>query len=300
MPRTRPASLIPILLLVAGCRSPYLLTVEDCVGRVGDDVRLIGKLEYRGLAVFNKGLDDRDLSFHLDGRRVETDETNGEGYAKAEHEFDRPGVHRLVVAYDKNGDRKAETAATVFVWRERDPILVVDVDGTLARTQKRYLISTSSPDRSPALEAAPEVLVALSEHFQIVYLTARPREMISKTHQWLQRNGFPVGPVWTWDVDRDPWSRADYKEHRIDDLQDEFDCVTIGIGDQKSDHEAYQERKLFTILLDSDERPRHIRRGVMLPDWTAVRELFARNPQLYDADLSYKCEVELPFHAGGD
>jgi hypothetical protein len=300
---SRPATagfLCLALAVSAGCRSPYLLTVEDCVGRVGEEVRLIGKLEYRGLAVFNKGLDDRNLSFFLDGRRVDTDDTNHEGYAKAEYEFHRPGAHRLVVAYDADGERKAETAATVFVWQRHDPILIVDVDGTLARTRKRYLLSFSSPDRSPAMEAAPDVLLALAERFQIVYLSARPREMIPKTHHWLQRNGFPIGPVWTWDVDRDPWSREDYKEDRIDDLQDDFDCVTIGIGDQESDHEAYRKRKLFTILLDSDEPPQHIRRGVMLPDWSAVRDLFARNPKLYDADLSYKCEVELPFHAGGD
>jgi hypothetical protein len=254
----------------------------------------VGKLELRGVAVFNRGLEDRDLTFYLDGRRLDRDDSNDDGYARVKHRFGEPGAHRLVVAYEDETDRKCESWATVFVWQKTDRILVVDIDDTLARTRKRYLFSRSSPDLSEPMDDAAEVLNELSRAFRIVYLTARPREWVPKTREWLHRNAFPLGPVLTWDVDKDPWSQEDYKEDRIDDLQDDFDCVTIGIGDRESDHAAYRERKLFTILLVPGKPPRAVKRGVRLPDWPAVRDLFARNPHLYERDEVSKTPVILP------
>ncbi len=286
--------LAPILGLVGGCHPTYLLTVEDHVCHAGEEVNLVGKLEYRGFKILNKGAEDYDLWFYVDGRRLEAEDTNDEGYAKIEVDFDEPGMHQLVVALEEEGQRYVEATATVFVWRESDPILVVDIDHTVAQTQTRYLISFSGPDNSPVMPGAAEVLHTLSRSFRIVYLTGRPREMIPKTHDWLAHNGFPAGPLLTWDVDVDPWSRAEYKENRIDDLQDEFEHITIGIGDRETDHEAYRERELFSIMLMPHRPPRTLQSGVAVPDWAAIRELFARNPSLFNPNLPHDADMALP------
>ena len=60
-----------LAVCLAGCGSPYLLTVEDRVCRIGEKTRLVGKLQYRGVGMFNKGVDDRDLTFYIDGRRLD-------------------------------------------------------------------------------------------------------------------------------------------------------------------------------------------------------------------------------------
>ena len=286
---------LAVAAVSAGGCSPYVLTVEDRLCPVGEDIKLIGKLEIRGVGVWNKGLDDRELSFYIDDRLVDRDDTNDDGYADVKRRFRRAGTHRLTVVYadPDTGARKATGAARVFVWDEQDPILIVDIDGTISRANPAGLFN-AGPDRSTPMPRAPGTLRRLADRFRVVYLTARPRDLLDKTRDWLRHSGFPGGPVLTWDVDRYEWSQADYKKDRIDDIQDDFECVTIGVGNTPKDHDAYRKRKLFTILIAPDDRPQTTERGVRLPDWAAVGALFERNPGLYDPELSYKIRVELP------
>lgn len=277
----------------AGCHSSRFLTVEDHVCRAGDDVTLIGKLEYRGVYIFNRGTDDKHLHFFLDGRPIGNDETNEEGYARVNCDFHEPGVHRLVVAHGRDGVWDAEDAAAVFVWQKHEPILVVDVDYTVADTRVRDLLSLFGTEESEPMTDSPEVLGELARSFHVVYLTARPRELIPKTREWMNRHGYPAGPLLTWDMDRHPWSQGEYKRERIDDLQDHFEAVNIGIGDRSHDREAYWKRNLFPIMLEPDS-PVSVDDAVYLPDWSAIRELFARNPQLFSPKLRRDEPVSLP------
>ncbi|HUU85434.1 MAG TPA: hypothetical protein VM243_18195, partial [Phycisphaerae bacterium] len=168
-----------------------------------------------------------------------------------------------------------------------------DIDQTVSDTKKRYLLG-DGVDRSKPLPGAVQVLGELADRFHVVYLTARPREMAVKTLRWLNDQGFPRGPVLCWDIDEYEFSATEYKKDRLDDLEDRLDHVNLGVGNAESDHTAYRKRKLFTILVDPHEPPARIERGVRLPDWAAVRRLFATNPHLYDRDLSYKTVVRWP------
>jgi hypothetical protein len=283
-----------ILVLPSGCASRYLLTVEDRVCRAGGTVDLVATLELRGVSILNEELEHRRLSFFLDGRLLGTADTDDDGYAAVSHTFAEPGLHRLVVAYERDGRHRAEAPAGVFVWREAAPILIVDVDGTVEQTRKRYLILASSADRSPPEDGAAEVLGRLARSFRIAYLTGRPREFIPKTCDWLGRNGLPPGPVLTWDLHKDPWSRSAFKEHRIDDLQADFTAVVVGVGDRETDHQAYRDRGLFSIILDRRNPPRRIEGGVRLPDWSAIGELFDRNPDLCGRNAPRTIDVVMP------
>ncbi len=287
---------LPFLLAAmcgTSCASPYLVTVEDVACPAGDKVRLLGKLEYRGLFVLNKGLEDRDLQFVLNGQPIGDDDTNDEGYASIKHRVHGAGVHRLEVRYTDDQGRSHSAEASVFAWDQDRPVLVVDIDGTVSETKKRYLLGNGM-DRSKPVDGAAELLGELAKRFHVVYLTARPREMAVKTRSWLRAHKFPAGPLLTWDIDKYEFSATEYKKDRLDDLKDRFDHVTVGIGDADSDHDAYRRRKLLTILIDPGEPPAVIERGIRLPDWTAVRRLFAANPQLYTRDLSYRTELRLP------
>jgi hypothetical protein len=276
-----------LLVAPGGCASPYLLTVEDVVCPVGSKVRLVGKLEYRGVAVLNKGIEDRDLRFFIDGEPVGTEDTNDEGYARLKQRFRVEGVCHLRIEYQDRRGLSHSAVADVFVWDRDRPVLVVDIDDTVARTRKRYLFGPGE-DRSPPVPGGAEVLGELAEHFNVVYLTARPREVAAKTRRWLANQGFPAGPVLTWDIDEYEFSATEYKKDRLDDLTDRFEHVTIGIGNADSDHRAYRKRKLLTILIDPHQVAAGIERGMRLPGWPAVRRLFALNPRLYEAGLSYK------------
>ena len=288
-----PLLIIPLLVCWAGCASPYLVTVEDVVCPAGDKVRLIGKLEYRGVAVFNKGIDDRDLQFFVAGRHLGDDETNDEGYARLKRRFGPAGVHRLEVRYTDRRGQPHSAEASVFVWGQGRPVMAVDIDQTVSQTKKRYLLGDGLDPSKPLPRAAP-VLGELAGRVQVVYLTPPPPEMAVKTRRWLADHGFPPGPVLTWDIDEYEFSATEYKKERLDDLKDRFDHVTIGIGNAESDHKAYRRRKLLTILIDPAEEPAIIERGVRLPDWAAVRRRFEANPQRYDPDRSYRAALSLP------
>ncbi len=293
--RTR-AGIAATLLAVTsdlGCASPYLLTVEDVVCAAGENAHLVGKLEYRGLAVLNKGLEDRDLRFYVGDRHVGTDDTGDEGYATVKERFEAAGLYSLTVRFEDDRGSTQSAGASVFVWAQDRPVLVVDIDGTIAQTKKRYLLGDGI-DRSQPLPEAAAVLTELADRFHVVYLTARPRELGPKTRDWLAVHGFPPGPLLTWDIDQYEFSATEYKKDRLDDLKDHFDYVTIGVGNADSDYEAYRRRKLFTILIDPEGAADLIPRGVRLPSWSAVRKLVAANPRLYDRDLSYKTVVVFP------
>ena len=96
-------------------------------------------------------------------------------------------------------------------------VIVVDVDGTLAATDKilqsRYNVPPHEyPAKLPEgfwespeglvlyrdvepIPGAVESLRKLSQRFYVVYATVRPRVASFVTARWIRKHGFPVGPV---------------------------------------------------------------------------------------------------------
>jgi len=287
------AGILTGVILGPGCASSYLLSVEDALCRSGDKTRLAGKLEFKGVAVFNKGLDDRRLNFYLDDEWIGHDDTNGEGYASIKYPFTEPGTRRLRVSYPLNKSETIETSADVYIWDRGRPILIVDIDGTLCQTNN-WSLMMGQEDPSPPLPGAAETLRELSEQFGVVYLTARPRDLIPKTRRWLHRHEFPPGPLLTWDVDKYPWDQANFKKKRIDKIQNDFNGARVGIGNTKTDRQAYHKRKMFSILLDPNHPPAEIDAGARVPDWRTVGLIFQANPELATPNASHKINIRLP------
>jgi hypothetical protein len=285
------ASLLGIVTL-CGCsgRSNYILTADDHICRVGERVRLNAKFEFRGVGiVLNKAMEERRLDFYLDGKCIGGDRTDEEGYATIKHRFDEEGLFTYTVTYGND----AEDEGRVFVWAKDTPILVVDIDGTLAETRKRDFIFSKTQD-APAFPHAAATLNKLATRFRIVYLTARPRELLDDSRAWLARNNMPIGPVFTWDIDRDPLSSSKYKRQQLDDLQDDFPNVTVGIGNSKGDYKAYRRRRVFAIMFEPTESPRTLDRGVQVDDWTAIDKLFDKHPDLFDSREVRKLRLAPP------
>lgn len=289
--RLRAALCAVIALSLSACSPPYMLTVEDVVAAAGGEVTLAGKLLDEGIALFTKGLDERELTFYLDDLFAGSDYTDNDGYAAITRHFEAVGEYDFTVSYSEAGREFAQSNATVYAWEKDDILLIVDIDGTLSDTQLVSLIS-SQTDASPAIPEAAEVLGELADNFRIVYLTARPRELMRKTRQWLADNGFPRGPLLMWDTDTDPWSQMEYKSLHIEKLQEDFSHVTIGIGDAQTDYQAYRTGQLFSIMInyvpDAGTSPEAIEGGVKVSDWSTIRTLFAENPQLFETNVSDK------------
>jgi hypothetical protein len=287
---------IPILfigLLISGCGGPYSLTADDVVSPANEDLTLTGKLEKRGVFVLNEAIANQDVKFYVNDEFIGAPSTNDKGYA----EIVRPGTQSdtatIRVEYGDENNLLAETTAKLFIWQQDQPILVTDIDDTLCQTQEGLLIGISYDDYSEPLPGAPEGMRELAKSFKIVYLTARPREVLAKTKRWLQNNGFPDGPVFTWDIDSDPWSQLEYKELKLDRLKEKFSKITIGLGNTDNDLIAYRDHDLFSIIIAPKSQAQNIEGGVKLPDWTKILELFEKNPQLFNLQNPNEA-VELP------
>ena len=174
--------------------------------------------------------------------------------------------------FSDNRGRYAEANSRVYVWGKNDPILIVDIDGTICRTNNLALVLKSDDNISTPMSGAAEALTELSKQFHIVYLTFRPREYIYKTRQWLKSCKFPNGPLLTWDLDKQPWSVYDYKKKQIDNIQDDFKNVRIGIGNTEKDYQAYKKRKLFSIIITPGQPATRIDHGIKVPDWQQAKD----------------------------
>jgi hypothetical protein len=92
----------------------------------------------------------------------------------------------------------------------------------------------------------------LAREFNIVYMTARRWFMRDKSRQWLERHGFPIGPI----LCRGPYmtSAGEFKRGVIADLRGKFPGIFVGIGDRAHDAHACLSNRIPAILF----RPREV------------------------------------------
>ena len=78
-------------------------------------------------------------------------------------------------------------------------VVVSDIDGTLTSDDQQLLTEAGDPTYEPAMKT--DANGAMSEwakkKYVVVYLTARTHLFRADTRQWLEKEGFPTGPVIT-------------------------------------------------------------------------------------------------------
>jgi alkaline phosphatase D len=130
-------------------------------------------------------------------------------------------------------------------------MIVLDIDRTLSTDDVLEREST------PYLNAA-RVVRRLHERFGVVYLTARPRFLpyVGMARDWLRNHGFPVSQIVMlmkpWDVL--PWRHGIYKDEMIRHMvQHQRHTPVIGIGDRKTDAQAYLENGITPLIIADDD-----------------------------------------------
>ncbi len=128
--------------------------------------------------------------------------------------------------------------------------ILVFVDGTICDTCPRHFLGVGTPEfyRDEAIlkdipvPGSVESLVQLAQHYQIVYIGARPPATLPATEKWLERQGFPGGPV----------HLAETQQERLRiarDLKPRYDFIA-GIGDRWDDNELHAELGCLSIILE--------------------------------------------------
>lgn len=222
-----------------------LVTPEDVITAPGLPISVRVLVERRILPFWDPPL--RDAEVVLEG---ETGRSSARTNARGVAEFGLPaaeaGRHRYVarLAAPIEGD---PAPLLVEVVPPDRPVLVADIDGTLANVHQVVHAFRDNAAIRPH-EGAAATLTALQTRYSILYLTARDHIFRAKTLDWLRANGFPEAPVLV--RRRRFWSQsaARHKRERLAELASRVP-LAAGIGDLPADIAVYRERQMKAFLI---------------------------------------------------
>ncbi len=151
------------------------------------------------------------------------------------------GAHRLYAVLEGNGSCAVHTVA---VWPSSSEVVVSDIDGTLTLSDEEFVQENIQADYDQKeAPGASQLMNAWAEKgYFPVYLTARPKFYGQMTRFWLERHGFPLGPLVTAEERVSGDDTVAYKAgaltHQTDDLQWQ---IMAAYGNATTDIGAYEE-----------------------------------------------------------
>ncbi|SHH67666.1 HAD superfamily, subfamily IIIB (Acid phosphatase) [Clostridium collagenovorans DSM 3089] len=127
--------------------------------------------------------------------------------------------------------------------------ILVFIDGTICDDRHRLqLYGTSHFNQVEnilndiSVIGSVECLNELHEHFNIIYIGARPEQMKEVTLEWLIRTGFPNGQIYLSEKQEDRLKIANALSKKYD--------IVAGIGDRWDDNELHLEIGCMSLILE--------------------------------------------------
>ena len=267
-------SLVPAMVAAEEKIKGHLI-VEDVMARPGTPVTLKARLMEEGV-LGTKGLGGELIVFTVQGQRVGTSLTGGDGRAFLEFRTHMRGNHN-VVANVETSPRvdSAEGIGNLASWERRRPILLVDV-ATLI--QEKDSIVNSLPVLpfdvnltafGEPQEDAPLTLSKLSEfYFNIIYLHDSSETVLQETREWLRQHKFPVGIA----KRVPPKSKA--LSAFMETLRESgWDNLEAGIGRTWEFARTLVKQRIKTVIFpEPNEKREYPRRAKIVKSWKEVRK----------------------------
>lgn len=159
-----------------------------------------------------------------------------------------------------------------------EPYIICDIDFTISATNP-FLYLTNNILHIKTLKDSADVLHELAERYKIIYLTGRDITHTRVTKFWLERRGFPRGPL----LARRNESSLQIESFKKNALKNVVNISKrgIGIGDLKSDITAYLSHNLTAIKINrlpffnyNSGRYRYKRGYYKVTSWKGIRNLF--------------------------
>lgn len=253
----------------------------DLVASEDDKTQLIeGKLAY---GKFDKDAEDEDAEVFacIDGawKSMGVARTDDDGrFTIGTHERLPVGMRDMYVAALGDG---AGAYFIAYVAPRGTSIAVTDIDGTISWSENAIIKTVIDRAHDIAHRPdAPEALAALP--YPVVYTTARGDVLAGVTRAWLERHGFPRGPLrLAKGLFAKPGSSAiAYKTATLKSLTVP---IAIGIGNRKSDITAYTSAGLAAkkIFIHLPEYAKELKadldagRAIGFADYAKLKDLVA-------------------------
>jgi hypothetical protein len=255
---------------VAGCGAP-VITADDVVVAPGQAGRFVVSLDRQ----FGKAsVGGAEVEILVDGKRVGTATTDSNGVATIHAPVD--GSSSTYAVRAKAGNEVAQGRGRIFNWNSSRTAVAIDVDDTISATDYGSLFMTDLDTTSPHVDHSPAAVQAMAPHYGIVYLSARPRWLHEKTKVWLDEHGFPPGPILHASRFEACWQQERYKRDMVNEFQQKFPNLLVGVGDKDVDDRAYGDNQMLGVILEKS--PNGYRdHCVVLPDWQQIQEFFVEN-----------------------
>ena len=234
--------------LFGNSHKPARLAAYDAIAIPGLGTILTAKVEKK-MPVFNPDISGETISFYINGEKIGESVSNKDGMAILRHTFNRTGKFELEVMVSTGSRYHSDPALSkIFCSDRQKPAIVVDIDHTVADVSLAMYILKSNKKVMP-LKNAPDILNKLSREYDIVFVTNREELFLRKTNDWLQMYKFPAAPVFFRNMGNYPFDPAKYKSGRIKELKKCWSNISIGIGDRKTDLQAYRANDMKSIII---------------------------------------------------
>lgn len=281
---------------LSGCGKVFLST-DDAIVRTDGRTTLVANVERARVHGMRRNLEDVEVTFRVQGRKIGTARTDDEGRAALDTSV-QPHLREFQVSFRRDG-RKYTQTGRVFHWKPDRTIVAVDIDETVSDTQYRALLLTDH-DTSRPIQGSDTALTKLADQCQVVYITGRPRFLWDKTQTWLDRNGFPPGPLITAPNLRQCIVQASFKRKELASMRETWPGALIGIGDRGADIHAYGQNGMLTLLVGGTPRVDAKRNMYRFENWQTLCDFCVANqgvladPQRLQAALGSGLEFAVP------
>ena len=274
-----PCLMIGALLIIcafgiSGC-GQIILSTDDAIVRGDGRATLVANVELTRVKGVRRNLEDVEVSFHVGGRKVGYARTDEDGRAMLDTSI-RPDQRVFGVTLKHDGWWHQQPGR-IFHWRPDRTIVAVDLDETVSATQYRTLLFADEDDKSIPVEGSAAALTRLAADCQIVYITGRPRFLWEKTQRWLERHGFPPGPVITAPNMTQCILQSSFKRIQLANMRETWPGALIGIGDRGADIHAYGQNGMLTLLVGGTDSVDAKRQMYRFGKWESLGEFCAAN-----------------------
>jgi len=266
-------------MVCAGCGRPMLI-VDDALVRPDGSTVLTARLLRMSVASMHEARPDETVQFFLDGRSVGQARTDEEGLAGVACKVP-DGTTPHIKAVTISEKTRLEAEADLFRWPADRTVIVVDIDGTISRTDYKEVLLGYQDDGSEPMRHSARTLRRWTEDYTIAYLTARPRILLDKTRQWLETHGYPRGVVLVAPRTRQLLRQRRYKTQMLHTLRRHWPNVRIGIGNTGSDAHAYGANDMLSVVVAPEPDDDFGYHSIQLRNWEAMSRLFAANHDLF-------------------
>lgn len=251
------------------------LLVSDILSMPGQSIKLEAQLR-RDAVLTRGGLGGEKLEFFLQGKKIGTALTGGDGRAFLEATPKMRGNQTIMVRLTSSPRvQDVEGTGLLASWERRRPILFVDI---MALMQERQTLPELLPSLSlnvggqnlgvPDTDAAHELKKLGEFYYNVIYLNRAGNVKFEEAREWLRSHQFPSSLT----KSLKPGRLA--LDSLINDLKEGgWDNLDAGIGRTPEFAEALVEHRIRAVIFPlSGQEDKFPKRAVLVEKWKDVRK----------------------------